>query len=115
MTRSASKVSFWPRPSQAGQAPAGALKENSRGSISVMVKPETGQANLSENRILFGSVSPSSRVANSAVARPSASRRACSIESARRYSMPAFTTTRSTTTSMSWLNFLSRVGESSMA
>ena len=37
-----------PSPPQAGQAPNGLLNENSRGSISEMVKPETGQANFSE-------------------------------------------------------------------
>jgi hypothetical protein len=37
-----------PSPPQAGQAPNGLLKENSRGSISGMVKPDTGQANFSE-------------------------------------------------------------------
>ena len=37
-----------PRPSHSGQAPNGLLKEKSRGSISAMVKPETGQANFSE-------------------------------------------------------------------
>ncbi len=47
-TRSSSNTSFSPRPSQAGQAPWGALNENRRGSISAMVKPETGQANFSE-------------------------------------------------------------------
>src|SRR5688500_19903041 len=46
--RSGSNTSFSPRPSQAGQAPWGALKEKRRGSISAMVKPETGQANFSE-------------------------------------------------------------------
>ena len=40
-----------PSPSQVGQAPNGLLKENSRGSISGIVKPDTGQANFSENRI----------------------------------------------------------------
>ena len=45
--QSSSNTSFSPRPSQAGQAPWGALKLNSRGSISAMVKPETGQANFS--------------------------------------------------------------------
>ena len=53
-TRSSSKMSFSPRPSQAGQAPWGALKLNSRGSISAMVKPETGQANFSEKMIRPG-------------------------------------------------------------
>ena len=37
-----------------GQAPAGALKENSRGSISAMVKPLTGQANFSEKVMRSG-------------------------------------------------------------
>src|SRR5579863_3212723 len=38
-----------PSPPHFGQAPNGLLNENSRGSISGMVKPETGQANFSEN------------------------------------------------------------------
>ena len=42
---------FGASPSQVGQAPPGLLKENSRGSISGMVKPETGQANSPENRM----------------------------------------------------------------
>jgi hypothetical protein len=42
-----SKKSSTPRPSHEGQAPNGALKEKSRGSISGMVNPETGQANFS--------------------------------------------------------------------
>jgi hypothetical protein len=42
-----SKNSSTPSPSQAGQAPNGALNENSRGSISGMVKPLTGQAKFS--------------------------------------------------------------------
>ena len=45
---SGSNNCFSPRPSQPGQAPCGALKLNRRGSISAMVKPETGQANFSE-------------------------------------------------------------------
>ncbi len=50
-TRSASNLSSVPRPSHLGQAPKGLLKENRRGSISSMVKPETGQANFSEKRM----------------------------------------------------------------
>ena len=46
-TKSSSNTSFSPRPSQAGQAPCGALKLKRRGSISAMVKPLTGQANFS--------------------------------------------------------------------
>ena len=53
-TRSSSNTSFSPRPSQAGQAPCGALKENRRGSISAMVKPLTGQANFSEKMMRPG-------------------------------------------------------------
>ena len=37
-----------PSPPHFGQAPNGLLNENSRGSISGMVKPDTGQANFSE-------------------------------------------------------------------
>src|SRR3984893_15236756 len=48
MMRSASMCCSTPSPPQAGQAPNGLLKENSRGSISGMVKPDTGQANFSE-------------------------------------------------------------------
>src|SRR3546814_5129967 len=43
-------------PSQAGQAPCGALKLNRRGSISAMVKPETGQANFSEKTMRFSGI-----------------------------------------------------------
>ena len=46
--RSGSTFCSKPRPPQVGQAPKGLLKENSRGSISGMVKPETGQANFDE-------------------------------------------------------------------
>ena len=62
-----------PSPSQAGQAPNGLLNENSRGSISAMVKPETGQANFSEK------VSRSPVSAFSAKAMPSASPSAVSM------------------------------------
>src|SRR5919201_1611163 len=48
MTRSASICCSTPRPPHAGQAPNGLLNENSRGSISGMVKPDTGQAKRSE-------------------------------------------------------------------
>ena len=44
-----------PRPPQAGHAPNGLLNENSRGSISEMVKPDTGQANFSENMMRWAS------------------------------------------------------------
>src|SRR5207248_9799759 len=49
MISSASIFCSTPSPPQAGQAPNGLLNENSRGSISGIVKPDTGQANFSEN------------------------------------------------------------------
>src|SRR5450631_1472730 len=55
MTRSASVFCSRPSPPHAGQAPNGLLKENSRGSISEMVKPDTGQANFSENMMRLAS------------------------------------------------------------
>ena len=50
-TSSGSKKLSRPSPSQAGQAPCGELKLNSRGSISSIVKPETGQAKREENTV----------------------------------------------------------------
>src|SRR3990167_1910129 len=47
-TSSGSNCNSVPSPSHVGQAPAGALNENRRGSISSMVKPETGQAKREE-------------------------------------------------------------------
>jgi len=41
-------------PAALGQAPKGLLKENRRGSISEIVKPDTGQANFDENTICAG-------------------------------------------------------------
>ena len=105
-----SKNSSIPNPSQVGQAPKGALKENSRGSISGMVKPETGQAKFSENVIRSGSPSDG---AVSRMAIPSARSSAVRKLSASRVSIPSRTTIRSTTTSMSWRNFLSSTGGSS--
>ena len=114
-----------PSPPQAGQAPNGLLNENSRGSISEMVKPETGQANFSEKisrsavsfLALLALLPPTGAApsANSTTASPSASLSAVSSESARRVAMSGRTTTRSTTTSMSWLNFLSSAGASAIS
>ncbi len=74
------EISFEPSPSHSGQAPCGLLKENSRGSISGMVKPETGQANFDDMISRFGSPFSFSS-ANSTTRRPSASSSAVSIES----------------------------------
>jgi hypothetical protein len=91
-----------PSPSQDGQAPNGLLNENSRGSISGIVKPETGQANFAEKIVC----SPLS--ASSVSAMPSARPSAVSNESASRLAMSSRTTTRSTTTSMSCMKFFLR-------
>ncbi len=104
-----------PRPPHSGQAPNGLLNENSRGSISGMVKPDTGQANFSEKisrsalalRPRLAAAPVALLSASSMTARPSASFRHCSSESASRVPMSPRTTRRSTTTSMSWVNFLS--------
>ena len=82
-----------PSPPHFGQAPNGLLNENSRGSISGMVKPDTGQANFSEKirrsevslRCLLA-LAPATGAAsaNSTTARPSASLSAVSSESASR-------------------------------
>ena len=75
-----------PSPPHFGQAPNGLLNENSRGSISGMVKPDTGQANFSEKTrrsavslrcLLALAPSTGAASASSATARPSASLSAC--------------------------------------
>ena len=50
-TRPGSNRISVPRPSHFEQAPKGLLNENRRGSISSMVKPDTGQANFCEKMI----------------------------------------------------------------
>ncbi len=98
MTSSASMCCSTPSPPHSGQAPNGLLNENSRGSISGMVKPDTGQANFSEkiSRSALAlrprlAVAPDALVsASSTMARPSASLRHCSSESASRAAMSDF-------------------------
>ena len=82
-------------PSQAGQAPAGLLKEKRRGVISGKVVPQVGQANFSENRMS----SPSS---GEILTSPPVSLAASSTESVSRWRMPSFCTRRSMNTSMVW-------------
>ena len=94
MTRSASMCCSTPSPPQAGQAPNGLLNENSRGSISGMVKPDTGQANFSEKirrsgplwswilaRFLCGRLPCERRRARRRIRPPPGRRRACSAVS----------------------------------
>src|SRR5207248_2974860 len=96
ITSSGSMCCSTPRPPHFGQAPNGLLNENSRGSTSGMVKPDTGQANFSEKMsrsavslrcLLAFAPSTASPSTISAIARPSASLSACSSESARRVPM----------------------------
>ena len=109
MMRSGSKNSTTPIPPHRLHHPAGLLNENSRGSISSMVKPETGQAKRAEK------VTRSDESASSVISRPSDNRSAVSVLSARRDSRPSRITMRSTTTSMSWLRWRSSVGGSSVS
>ena len=51
MTRFGSTFNLIPIPSHSSHAPKGLLKENNLGSISSIVKPLSGQANLVENMI----------------------------------------------------------------
>src|SRR5438270_13284888 len=95
-TRSASIRCSTPKPPQAGQAPNGLLNENSRGSISGRLNPDTGQANLSEKTMrcpLPAARRPADErdgadgggaSASAAIAIPSASLRAVSKDPARR-------------------------------
>ena len=93
---------------QRGHAPWGALKEKIRGSSSTRLGPWTGQANFSEKVRTLPSSSTSS-ISTS----PSASVTAVSIESASRLRRSVFITSRSTTTAMSCLYFLSSTISSS--
>ena len=74
-TRAGSKNSLTPRPSHVGHAPTGELNENRRGSISAMVKPETGQANFAEN-VVRSQVSASSAKTSPSLSSSAVSRRA---------------------------------------
>ena len=86
-----------PTPWQSGQAPKGELKENCRGSSSGSERPHAGQAKRSENTTLRSD--PSCRATST---NPSAVLSAVSIESLSRPRSAARTTSRSTTTAMSW-------------
>ncbi len=112
---SGSTVSSLPRPLHSGHAPKGLLNENNRGSISGMVKPETGQANFDEKTICFGLPSASFSSAYSMRAMPSASSSAVSKLSESRAARSGRTAMRSTTTSMSCFSFLSSAGVSAIS
>ena len=108
MTSRSSTAIFMPRPSQSGHAPYGALKENSLGSISDMVKPHIGQEKCSEKCMS----SPSMTLT---VMFPSPFSSAVCIESLKRASMPSRMASRSTTTSTSCFLFFESSGTDSMS
>ena len=92
---------------QRGQAPCGELNENIRGSSSGIEMPQCRQAKRSEKvRTLPSGSTSTSRM-------PSASATAVSTESASRLRSSGRMISRSTTTEMSCLNFLSRTISSS--
>ena len=105
-SRSGSISCCAPRPVHRGQAPCGELNEKIRGWSSGSETPCSGQANRSEKV----SSSPST---TSITTSPSASATAVSIDCASRVRRSAFITSRSTTTSIVCLNFLSRTISSS--
>ena len=101
-----------PRPWHSGQAPKGELNENDRGSSSsVSIGWSLGQAIRSEN-FCSRAGSLASRSTNSKTTRPPASPSAVSTESVSRRLLLALAASRSTTTSMVCLFFLSSVGGS---
>src|ERR687885_771214 len=106
-TSRSGSISCWaPSPVQRGQAPCGELKEKIRGSSSGSETPCSGHAKFS----LKSNDSPST---TSIATRPSASCAAVSIDCASRVRKSGFITSRSTTTSIVCLNFLSSSGASS--
>ena len=88
---------------QRGHAPCGALNEKMRGCSSASETPWSGHAKFCEK----SSDSPSM---TSTATSPSASAADVSIDCVSRARMSGFITSRSTTTSMSCLNFLSSSG-----
>ena len=100
--RSSSNSILYPRPKQSGQAPNGLLKEKLRGSTSSMLIPQSGQEKLWLKLI-------GSPPVTSTIIRPSDSFITVSMESVRRFSIPGFTTRRSTTISILCLIFFSSV------
>ena len=116
-TRFGSTFKLWPIPSHSSQAPNGLLKEKSLGSISSIVKPLSGQENFDEKVMLsfflnfLGIVSFS----YSAISRPSERFNAVSILSASLFPSLELKIILSTTTEMSCLTFLFKLGKSSIS
>src|SRR6185436_6158577 len=94
-----------PSPVQRGHAPCGELNENDRGSSSGIEMPQCRQAKRSEYEVITGSDPSRGTVSTSMI--PSARDTAVSTESASRLRRSGFIDSRSTTTEMSCLYFLS--------
>ena len=107
-TRSGSTSSCAPRPVQRGQAPCGELNEKTRGSSSASETPCSGHAKFSLKSIVSHPCRSTS-IATSPAARPAA----VSIDCASRWRRSGFIASRSTTTSIVCLRFLSRTISSS--
>ena len=105
-TASGSTSRRMPRPVQAGHAPCGLLNEKLRGAGSSIEMPSYTHAYSCEKSISSSPLSASMGISSSS---PSLSLAACSSESLSRELSSGLMTTRSTTTSMSCLNFLSSV------
>ena len=105
-TASGSTSSRTPSPVHAGHAPCGLLNEKLRGAGSSIEIPQYTQANSSENS---SSCMPLSASAGISRMSPSLSLDACSSDSWSRERSSGPMMMRSTTTSMSCLNFLSSV------
>ena len=104
--KSSSKKLCSPKPSQVGHAPTGLLNENSLGSISSIVNPDSGQANLAEYIfVLFF-------VKSSTYKSPSDNSRHVSMLSASLCLISFLMTILSITTSILFFVFLSIVGNS---
>ena len=114
-TRSGSISIWWPSPVQRGHAPCGLLNEKIRGSSSGIDVPHFRHAKRSEKVRTRRGRSDVPRGTSSTSTIPSASATAVSIESASRLRRSWRITSRSTTTEMSCLNFLSSsIGASSI-
>ncbi len=109
---SGSTSSRVPSPVHSGQAPNGELNENDRGSSSSIDSGcSLGQASFSENR-RSRSLAFAGRSTMSSRSRPPARPRAVSTESVSRRLADGLTLSRSTTTSIECLYFLSSLGGS---
>ena len=108
ITNFGSTFSLIPIPSHSSQAPYGLLNENNLGSISSIVKPLSGQANLVENKLLsffrnfFGSVSFSYSIYTN----PFDKLTDVSTDSAKRFPNSLFNTILSTNIDISCFTFL---------